>query len=382
MGSPVALLALDDPTFSRLLADYLRKESFTLVLARNAGEALECCKKDAPDVVIASLLLPGMNGTGLTAEMKTIRPMPVVLISITTSGSFVNDLRRSSGADAILPRNFKPEFLLSTLRRLLSPPVTGTGKVLERIRTAPAASGPSLPVAPVSMEPALGGQASTSIDPAWILGRACVDRVSGALRFVREGVERILYLAEGAPVVATSNVPEERLGDILVTKELITASELTEALNFAAKKSLRLAEVLIGMGALTERERQEEVAAQYETRILAVFAWSEASVEFQPRPAPAEEILARLPPERLLMEGLRRHYPLARLQAALAPDRVLTPVSDLSERLAALGPDASESVTLARIDGVRPVADVCATSPDLSSALRIIYAALCLNLLL
>lgn len=390
MSTPRILLVLDDQTFAGLLGNALREKGFDPVTIQGSVAALEDCKASKPAVVVASQLLPGIDGVALAKQVKALHHIPIVLVSAVSTTTGIRDVRRASGAEVVLPRNFKPEALVYALRGLLFPastkPSAETRKVLEAFRTASPPTGAAVPVAPAPAGPATPTTLLMPIDPAWLLGRAALDRVTGALRFVKDGVERTIHLSEGRPVVATSNVPEERLGALLIRKEKITPSELNEALNFAAKKNIRLLQVLVTMGVLTESEKIEEVAEQYAERTLALFAWKEASIAFTPQPAPAEEITVLLPAERLIAEGIRRHYDLPRLQAVLAAERVLSPAADLSTRAVSLSLTEAEFATLPLVDGVRTIGAVCAAAqlttaaPSSTDSLRALYACLCLDL--
>ena len=223
------------------------------------------------------------------------------------------------------------------------------------------------------------------LEPASLLARAFLDRVTGALHFTRAGVERTAYLHSGRPVFVTSNVADERLGAILLRKEKITESELKEAVNFGLKKRIRLLEVFVQMGVLSEQERTWEVTEHYAERLLALFAWNSGVVQFRESPVPAEETPIVLPPERLLLEGLRRHYDLPRLQGLLDAGRVLRSRPASMETLEAFAATPTEEAVLRYVDGTRSIAEVLAAAeesadaPTITGRLRMIYACLCLE---
>lgn len=419
---PKALLVLGDPGFAASLAKFLGTRAFDIVLAKSSAHALEVLPEVKPDVVVASQLLPGMDGAALCQKVKYERDMPFIVIGAVTSSAGLNDLRRSSGADVVLAATFQPEMLVNALRKLTAPPpapgstpskgfpaATGspsaplkplgsapppaptrpaegslanlTLDIEEAMRAAPASTAPPKPVAPAPAALAASTVASSPMDPAWIVSRALVDNVTGALRFVSGGVERTLYFAQGRPIVVTSNVPEERIGQILIRKGMLAPQELEQALKLAAKKGKRLAEIIVEMGVMTQRDHDEELASQYAERALALFAWSEAAIEFQPHPAPDELVQIRLAPERIVVEGLRRYYDAQRLEIALHdPSRVFYPAPMAAERLPFLNLHPLETAALVLVDGRRTVAEVAAQAPARLEALRALYSCFCLNL--
>lgn len=403
MPAPRIFLVLDDPALADRLVAALHQKGLDATAFQGSAAALAACDAAKPGALVTGQLLAGIDGIALTKQVKSVHRIPVVLISAMSTTAGIQDARRASGADAVLPRSFKPDALLDAIRRVLGiavKPATGPRKIVESFRKAPPPTGTAAPVPPAPAGPATPTTPVTPVDPAWILGRAALDGVTGALRFVNKGVERTIYLSGGRPVIATSNVPEERLGAVLVRKEKITPGELNEALNYAAKKNLRLLQILVTMGVLTEKEKVEEVAEHYAERTLALFAWVEASIEFTSRPAPVEDVTVQLPAERLIAEGVRRHYDLPRLQALLPGDRVLSPAADLSTRAMMLSLTEAELAPLPLVNGVRTVADVCAAAsqaqapfrmegftveittgtPSLVDSLRALYASLCLDL--
>jgi CheY-like chemotaxis protein len=405
---PKTLLVLNDQTFATALAKFIATRGFEPMLVKTSASALESWKDLKPDVVVATQLLSGTDGPGLCRKIKEERPgLPFVLISAVNSTAGINDVKRTSGAEQVLPAMFQPEMLVVALRKVTTPipmggiektpssgsraakPVTPTSAVEEQMRKAAEAPPPRVAPPPQPVPPPSPPQIATSavpavpMDPAWILSRAFADGVTGALRFVTQGVERIVYFAQGRPIVVTSNVPEERIGQILIRKGRLTQAELDRGLSMVAKRGKRLAEIIVEMGVMTQREHDEELAEQYAERTLALFSWRHASIEFQPRPAPDELIAIRLPPERLVVEGLRRHYDAARLEAAIQdPNRVLLPMPDAGTRLPFLQLTPTEAAGLVLIDGTKSVAQVAMMSPARIDALRAIYACICLGLVI
>ena len=383
---------LGDPGFAASMAKYLGSRGLEPILARNAESALETLAEVNPDVAVVSQLMSGMDGLTVVRRLKELKVnLPVALVAAVSSSQGLNDVRRSSEADVVLPATFQPEALLATLRRLTTPPellvktaprASAHKEIEDKLRNAPRIDAPAAPVTPAPERIATSTAPMAAIEPAYLLSRAYSDNVTGALRFVSGGIERTVYLAQGRPIVVTSNVPEERIGQILLRKGKITAPELATALNQVAKKNKRLAQVIVEMGVMTQREQDEEVADQYAERTLALFGWREASVEFMPRAPPDELVPIRLASERLVMEGLRRHYDVPRLEACFPnPVAPLHVAPDASQKLSLLALSPLEGAVLVLIDGQRSVAELAALAPSRVDALRAMYAGVCLGIL-
>lgn len=421
-AKPKVVLVLGDPGFAAAMGKYLTVRGFEPHLVKTAATAVDVVKETQPCAVVLTQLLSGIDGPALTRKIREANlTMPVILIAAVTSPSGVNDVSRVSSADAVLPANFQPEALLNMIRRAstgdpLEPPKnrkpppapgkddtaamrvakaakdpgaagahTGAQRAMEieaQIGGAKPVGGAPQPVAPAPQAVAVAKTPAVPIDPAYLICRAFSDNVTGALRFVSGGAERIVHFNQGRPIVVTSNLPEERIGQILIRKGKIAPSELDKALKLVEKKGKRLAQIMVEMGVMTEREHDEELAEQYAERLLALFSWREASVEFTVTPPPHELVQIRLPPERIVMEGLRRHYDTARIEAALFdPTRVLRLAPDAGQRVSLLQLEPKEAAVLVLVDGRRTIAELCQLAPSRLDALRALYASFCLAIL-
>jgi len=76
------LLVDDEEGIQLLYREELKEEGFAVISAYNGEEALEKFKREAPDLVILDINMPGMNGIEVLRQMKEINPdLPVILNS-------------------------------------------------------------------------------------------------------------------------------------------------------------------------------------------------------------------------------------------------------------------------------------------------------------
>jgi type IV pilus assembly protein PilB len=82
---PARILVVDDePTMVDVVREILEAESYVTVGAANGREALALIQKEAPDLVLTDLLMPGMSGLDLLKRMRADRAsrhIPVVFLS-------------------------------------------------------------------------------------------------------------------------------------------------------------------------------------------------------------------------------------------------------------------------------------------------------------
>ncbi len=112
------LLADDSATMQKVVDVVLREEGYDVQSANTGEEALQAMGTFAPDLVLAYIKLPGMNGYDLTGQIKSSSNIPVVLLA----GAFepVDEaLRDACGADDTLVKPFQTEDLLACIRKFL-----------------------------------------------------------------------------------------------------------------------------------------------------------------------------------------------------------------------------------------------------------------------
>jgi DNA-binding response OmpR family regulator len=111
------ILCVDDNEQSLSIRKILLETRGYRVLACNNGQlALEMFRRGGVDLVITDLIMPGVDGSRLIAEIKNISPQtPTVLIS-----GRVKIYERETLADVFLPKGmYEPAELLERIRVLL-----------------------------------------------------------------------------------------------------------------------------------------------------------------------------------------------------------------------------------------------------------------------
>ena len=108
------LVVDDDPTILRLLRVFLERQGFAVLTALEGSHALALARRTLPDLVLADLMLPGMDGRELRqhllADLRTAG-IPVILI---TADVTVTAQAEPTFADVIT----KPFVLADVLERI------------------------------------------------------------------------------------------------------------------------------------------------------------------------------------------------------------------------------------------------------------------------
>ena len=81
------LIVDDDTTLLRFLRDYLVEDGFEVVTAERGQKALRIFFEERPDLAILDVMMPGMDGWELTARLRELADVPVILLTAKTSES-------------------------------------------------------------------------------------------------------------------------------------------------------------------------------------------------------------------------------------------------------------------------------------------------------
>lgn len=132
------LVVDDEPDISALVAYQLARESYRVRTAASGPEALAAIDREVPDLVVLDLMLPGMSGLEVLAEIRRreeIASLPVILLTARREEvDRVEGFRR--GADDYVAKPFSPQELVlrvaAVLRRVRQePPAPPEGRVVK-----------------------------------------------------------------------------------------------------------------------------------------------------------------------------------------------------------------------------------------------------------
>jgi predicted transcriptional regulator len=129
---------------------------------------------------------------------------------------------------------------------------------------------------------------------------------SGAFVVLADDIKKTLFLTDGDVRMATSNVPEDRLGALMYRLGLVTKNQLREALKQQTGER-RLGRVLIDMGVITAHDLYTIIRKQVEEIFYSVLMIRTGVFYFykvdQTDGLPAQ---INLTTQNLLLEGVRR----------------------------------------------------------------------------
>jgi CheY-like chemotaxis protein len=117
------LIVDDEPDNRALLEIVLEGEGFLTRSAASGEEALASVAREAPDLIVLDVMMPGMNGYQVTTALK-LNPatsgIPVLILSAFTDRAAARRATES-GADAFLGKPVDRALLCARIRTLLAP---------------------------------------------------------------------------------------------------------------------------------------------------------------------------------------------------------------------------------------------------------------------
>ena len=186
-------------------------------------------------------------------------------------------------------------------------------------------------------------------------------RRTGVLRFRRGKVQKTVYLSEGRLIFATSTDPDDRLGEMLLRKGLVSYRGFEDSVR-AIQLGKRQGTILVESGAIRSRDLVEGVSEQVREIIYGLFGWEDGSYEFVEGPLPSREVIVlRMSTGDLLREGIRRIAGWNRIRAGVGGLEQLYALSpDSAAVMSGMSLQKEDLSVVAAIDGTATLEELCA----------------------
>lgn len=363
------LIVDDDPWVGKLVEFVARDLGYEPLLARDGAEALDKYAEELPDVVIADVVLPKVDGLEVCRRVKSTGPgafTPVLVVS----GIYRSEkeaLKRFK-ADGFYQKPLSPEVLQRRLSGLFPPTFNAP---------ADATLSPGQPhEVPLELEPVPRA-----------LARLHLQRRTGTLKVRVKGAIAYFQLRDGRLTFARSDAWSESIGAILQRQQRLTAEQRGQLEKVAAAKgdAASAGDIAIKEGFIQADELVRLVSNQLTHRVLETFRWREGFHSFDegPLPSGAKSALDLDAPS-LLHWGLRRLPAGAEDVGDFLPrEQPLVRNPDADQVLRMLPLSRAEKWLLERADGTTSFFDLMGEVPtnDGSAAEAVRRAAIALSAL-
>lgn len=125
-GSGETVLVVEDQVpVRKVIVGMLRRNGYHVVEASDAPDALELASGEHIDLMLAEIVMPGLSGRDLVAELRRRRPLQRVLYMSGYSGGAFGTQRALDPGEALIHKPFKEGELLTAVHGALEP-LTGS----------------------------------------------------------------------------------------------------------------------------------------------------------------------------------------------------------------------------------------------------------------
>jgi two-component system, OmpR family, KDP operon response regulator KdpE len=112
------LVVDDDVQLLKIVTHNLEAEGYQVLATRDGVKAHEAIERQAPDLVLLDVMLPGMDGFEVLQRVREFSPVPIIMI--TARGRGQDKVRGLDlGADDYLTKPFRVDELLARVRAVL-----------------------------------------------------------------------------------------------------------------------------------------------------------------------------------------------------------------------------------------------------------------------
>ena len=112
------LLVEDDSTLSFIVQDALTREGFDIVCAPNGESGLKMFEEYNPDIIVADVMMPKMDGWETLKEIRKFSQVPVIML--TAKADERDELQGFDlGVDEYITKPFSPKILVARVAAIL-----------------------------------------------------------------------------------------------------------------------------------------------------------------------------------------------------------------------------------------------------------------------
>ena len=112
------LIVEDEPRLASILSDYIAQAGMSPYVIDNGLEVVEWVKREAPDLILLDLMLPGKNGMEICKEVRHFSELPIIMVT-----ARIEEIDRllglEIGADDYICKPFSPREVIARVKAVL-----------------------------------------------------------------------------------------------------------------------------------------------------------------------------------------------------------------------------------------------------------------------
>ncbi len=191
--------------------------------------------------------------------------------------------------------------------------------------------------------------------------RLAIAKENGRLLLKRPGVRKDIFIRQGMPEFVDSNLPTERLGEYLISHNVITSQQRDQAVKAMQGFSGRLGDTLVGLRILEPHRLFESLQEQVREKILEVFSWTAGEYSFFTGQLYEGEVMPlKVGSYALIVEGIRKYAAddVLKNRYRSTIDKAVKRIENRYLSLANLNLSAREQRVVDCVDGERSVREL------------------------
>ncbi|SHJ27972.1 Response regulators consisting of a CheY-like receiver domain and a winged-helix DNA-binding domain [Malonomonas rubra DSM 5091] len=297
------VMVIDD---DRMLRSHLEKlltaAGCSVETVDRGAIGLQKLLKDDFDLVLIDINMPEISGPAVCKALRKhekTKDLKVVMITaMFHSPEQIEQAKADYGADEFLLKPFTSKDMLALLERLFNPDAQAENDASQ-------------------------GSLEEKNVPQ-LLHDLYSNEKTGLLHLERGDAKKIIYIKDGYPVFARSNVLNECLGRMLVKEGVLTQVDCDASVERSRESGRLQGTVLIEMGILTPQDLHAALSRQVTEKLLSTFKWGDGSFRFVDGKDFKKNVAAiKVSPASLIMQGIKNYWSQAQLDEFILPLRNL-----------------------------------------------------------
>jgi len=293
------LIVDDDRDLREFLQQALSAAGFQVQTADRGAIGLRMLLTEEFHLVLIDINMPEISGPNICRALRKhekTRDLPVVIVTATFhSPEQIIAAKNDYGVDDFLLKPFTGADLQKLLERVFSSNKNGE-------------------VAPSPIQPLSDYTIPLKLHQLYR------EKATGLLHLNRGAAKKVIYIKDGYPIFARSNVLSECLGQMLVKEGAFTQVDCDQSVEQSKESGRLQGTTLIEMGLLTPQEIQLALIRQVTDKLISTFSWQDGTYQFVPAKDFKRNVTRiKLTPAALIMKGIDRHWTAKQLDDFLYP---------------------------------------------------------------
>ena len=187
---------------------------------------------------------------------------------------------------------------------------------------------------------------------------------TGVLEVTSDEIQKQAFIKHGDLVFASSNHPDDQLGDILLQDGVIDKKQYDHLINRARNSDKKEGTLLVELGYMKPQDFVQVVKRQVQEIVVSLFRFADGSFSFVEGAFPENEaVTLSIPIAAIIHKGMKAKEKENFREIGLLPNLVLRHSSDPYNLSKEVDLDESDKMILSHVDGKKTVKEIISLIP-------------------